>query len=183
MTELADLTKWHLANGYSQAEFDELGPEKRYYEPTKQFLETLLKEHGCDKINLEITDYSNPSAVLKTYLGDELELDKTFAPDLCGIYHQNNDEKLIVVEVKPKPPTIRDIYQTLCYYDLCNADIGILITPFCMDVQKRNYLKNHEELLIRDGDDFCNRNIFIGTISVKEGKFLEDRWLPQSPSF
>ena len=57
------------------------------------------------------------------------------------------------------------------YFELVNAEIGILITPKKIPVSKLNYLTKNPELL-----SMCGRGhrIFIGTISLEEEKFLPE---------
>ena len=152
--------------------------EAPFYSPIKHFMETLLADSGCSNIHLEITGTNSFSNYLKEKFGEVLTLlDKSFSPDISGTY-EKGEEKIIIVEIKPTEMTIRDIYQTLTYYELVNADIGILVTPKEIPVRLKNYLDKNSKLLT-----MCGRNIFIGTISLEEEKFLEGEWYPNPPSF
>lgn len=152
--------------------------EAPFYPPIKRFIETLLEDSGCSNIHLEITGTNSFSNSLKEKFGEVLTLlEKSFSPDVSGTYVKNG-EKIIIIEVKPGEMTIRDIYQTLTYFELVNADIGILVTPIKIPIRLENYLNKNSELLT-----MCGRNIFIGTISLEEEKFLESSWYPNHPSF
>lgn len=181
------LKKWLLANGngeggkFTEDQIDSMGPEFPYYPPTKKFMETFLHDSGCSNVHLEITGTNSFSAKLKKEFGEPLQLlDKSFSPDISGIYEKGGEKKIIIVEVKPIEMTIRDIYQTLTYFELVNAEIGILITPKKIPVRMKNYLTKNPELF-----SMCGRKhrIFIGTISLEEEKFLPEDWYPAQPTF
>jgi len=187
MTDLL-LKKWLLANGngeggkFTEDQIDSMGPEFPYYPPTKKFMKTFLQDSGCSNVHLEITGTNSFSAKLKEVFGEPLQLlNKSFSPDISGIYEKGDAlKKIIIVEVKPIEMTIRDIYQTLTYFELVNAEIGILITPEKIPVRMKNYLTKNPELF-----SMCGRKhrIFIGTISIEEEKFLPEDWYPAQPTF
>ena len=143
------LEKW-LADNEGLEELTEKQreqPEAPYYPPTKRFMENLLLESGCKNVNLEITATNSFSSKLKDAFGEVLILlDKSYSPDISGTYEKDG-EKIIIVEVKPEEMKMRDIYQTLEYFELVNAEIGILITPKPMPVRIQNYLDNNSEFI------------------------------------
>ena len=179
MTDLL-LKKWLEDNGgWTQlTPSQRKQPEAPHYPPTKEFMEVLLRDSGCETVHLEITGTNSFSPELKDAFGEVLILlDKSYSPDISGTYEKEG-KKIIIVEVKPDEMKMRDIYQTLEYFELVNAEIGILITPKKIPVRIQNYLDQNEELLTR-----CGRNIFIGTISMKEKKFISEEWYPRHPTF
>ena len=144
-------------------------------------METFLRDAGCSNVHLEITATNSFSDKLKKEFGEPLQmLESSFSPDISGTYEKDGEKKIIIVEVKPVKMTIRDIYQTLTYFELVNAEIGILITPKPIPVRMKNYLSKNPEIL-----SMCGREhrIFIGTISLEEEKFLPEEWYPSQITF
>lgn len=154
--------------------------ESDLYEPIKNELENLLQSYGCSDMHIEITGTNSFSNYLIVKFGEVLTLlEKSFSPDLSGTYKKTSEKK-IVVEIKENAITIRDIYQTITYFELIDADIGILVAPEEIPTRIKNYL-NHRPKLLQS--DICDRKIFIVTFNLRENKFVENSWCPFQPSF
>ena len=170
--------KWIHVNGGTDelTEFQLSKPEAPWYLPTKKFMKIFLEDLGCNNVHLEITGTNHFSPKLKDAFGEPLILlDYSFSPDISGVFEKNG-EKIIVVEVKPDEMKMRDVYQTIEYVELVNAEIGILITPKKIPVKFKKYFNENPELLT-----MCGRRIFIGTISIEEEKFIPEEWYPYPP--
>lgn len=183
MTDPA-LKKWLLNNGkngekLTEQEIDDMRKEEKYYPPTKIFLQNYLEEYGCSDVYLEITGFNSWSQKLKTVFGSAISDQHTFfSPDIAGTYKKNDEEKVVIVEIKPDELKMRDIYQTLGYFDIGKADFGILLSPKKIPIRIEKYLNENKDLLT-----MCNRNIFVGRISMDDEQLDPGHWYPDSPDF
>jgi hypothetical protein len=152
--------------------------ESDLYLPIKKEIENILLEDDCKEINLEITANNRFSTSLKNSFGEVLKLlDKSFSPDLSG-YYKKNKLKKIVIEVKKDKITIQNIYQTIAYQELINADFALLISPEEIPTRIKTFL-NHKPTILQNN----KRKVFILKIDKKELKLKDNFWYPFKPSF
>lgn len=152
--------------------------EADLYEPIKIAIKNLLSESNCNNIHIEITATNRFSNQLKQKFGKVLYLlDKSFSPDLSGVY-TNFKEKIIIIEVKKDELTIQNIYQTIAYYELVGADIGILISPKNLPVKIKTFLDKRLDIIQKK-----DRHIFIAVFDLKDNKIAELSWYPLQPKF
>ena len=152
--------------------------ESDLYLPIKKDIYQTLKEAGCEGLHIEITANNSFSNLLRKKFGEVLSLlDKSFSPDLSGLYHKNGEKK-IILEVKKEKITIQNIYQTISYQELIDADIGLLVSPEEIPLQIKKFLNKHQRIL-----QDKKRNIFIIKFDKIGEKILESSWYPFQPSF
>ena len=152
--------------------------ESDLYNPIEHEMKNLLASYGCSEIHVEITATNRFSVFLKEKFGEVLTLlDKSFSPDLSGTYKKTSEKK-IIVEVKKDDIRIQNIYQTISYFELIDANIGILVSPNEIPIRIKKFLDRKPHLLQNK-----MRKIFIVTFNLRENKFLENSWYPFQPSF
>ena len=126
--------------------------EWRLYNPIKN----ALKINFSDSDECYFENTSPPrrfSDRLKRQLDDDslfiLNIEKNF-PDLTGYVLRKTMageiKEVIVVEVKEKKPTLKDIYQTKRYAEILKASYGLLISLEKLSVEHRRFLIKRREI-------------------------------------
>jgi len=109
--------------------------ERAYYESVKTWLEQLLTPK-TSILHLEITADRSFSNVLQAEIDQHREIIFSFLkdarPDITGFFKAKADSRreFIIVEIKPTPIKLDDIYQTRKYAELFDARYALLVSPF-----------------------------------------------------
>ncbi len=163
--------------------------EAQLYEPAKQAIARLFKAKPCyleisatdrqigENIKRVLTDYNLFASVVERFI-----------PDITGyILDANQSKSLIVAEVKPSPPRMKDIFQTKEYAEIFGATHAFLISPHMVQEEVRRILKMKGELLTHTGG---YGRVLIGrlrevekdeTVKGEKGGWIIDGWFPDQP--
>ncbi len=163
--------------------------EAQLYEPAKQAIARLFKAKPCyleisatdrqvsENIKRVLTDYNLFASVVERFI-----------PDITGyILDTDQSKSLIVVEVKPGPPRLKDIFQTKAYAEIFGAKYAFLISPQMVQEEVNRILKMKHELLTHTGG---YGRILIGWLrEAEEGEMVKgekggwviDGWFPDKP--
>lgn len=110
----------------------ELMDERQYYEPVRACIAALL-DRGQSEFHVEITASRKFSNLLKSAVGDHRDIVFHFlaqaAPDLTGFIRTQYSADFLVVEVKPSPLKLDDVFQVRKYAELLDAKYAILLSP------------------------------------------------------
>jgi hypothetical protein len=129
--------------------------ESQFYEPTKAALGHVF---GKKRYSLEITADRQLSGDVKQVLTDYnlfANVVERFIPDLTGYIEEDKTESLsvvkikslVVVEVKPSPPRLKDIFQTKEYAEIFGAKHAFLISPQPLPEEIKRILVKKSEIL------------------------------------
>src|SRR2546427_8678530 len=175
--------------------------ESQFYEPTKEALNHFLTAKDCPS---EVTAARPPSEDIKQVLTDYnlfANIVERFIPDLTGYIEEGRTESLtvvktkslIVVEVKPGPPRLKDIFQTKEYAEIFGAKHAFLISPHPPQEEIKRILGKKSEILSHTAN---SGRVFIGHLSEHHQtmeeflqrkpdtgpKWLIESWYPQTPT-
>ncbi|SRR6266550_743484 len=164
--------------------------ESQFYEPTKAALGHVL---GKKKpFSLEITADRELSGNIKEVLTDYnlfANAVERFIPDLTGIVFEGTTKSLVVVEVKPGPLKLKDIFQTKAYAEVFGAKHAFLIGPQPLPEEIKRILGKKTEILSHSKN---SGRVLIGHLAAPsplnpllkmalgEGWSI-DSWFPDDP--
>jgi hypothetical protein len=163
--------------------------EAQLYEPAKQAIAHLFREKSC-YLEISATDRQMGENVKRVLADYDLfaSVVERFIPDITGyILEANQSKSLIVVEVKPSPPRMKDIFQTKEYAEIFGAKYAFLISPHMVQEEVRRILKMKGELLTHTGG---HGRVLIGwlreaekeeMVKGKKAGWIIDGWFPDKP--
>lgn len=121
--------------------------EEDLYKPVRKALEEMFSRKGTCKS--EVTSQKISDSIKKRLDDYSIFLLETEdkRPDLMGFVHVLSksghiDKRLIVVEVKNRGLTLRDIYQVKMYAEIFFARFAFLISPQGFNEARRRLIKN-----------------------------------------
>jgi hypothetical protein len=123
--------------------------EKPLYEPIKTALERVFSCLG--ECYLEITAEGFSDRLKRAFDDVALYMVRVegFYPDISGYVRRENSSDIIVVEVKPKEPMVKDIFQTKDYAEVFNARYAILTSPRTISEERRRLIMKRKEITSR----------------------------------
>ncbi|SRR5712692_3789988 len=163
--------------------------EAQFYEPTKLALARLFKGKPC---YLEITaTHRQIGEIIKRVLTDYdlfANVVERFIPDITGyILNPDKSKAVIVVEVKPGPPRLKDVFQAKEYAEIFGAKYALLISPRMVHEEVRRILRMKGEIVRHTAG---RGRVMIGRLReankeelVKSEKagWVIDGWFPSKP--
>lgn len=174
--------------------------ESQFYEPTKEALGHFL---SAKDYHLEITADRQLSEDIKQVLTDYnlfANVVERFIPDLTGYIEEYKTESLtvvkakslIVVEVKPGPPRLKDIFQTKEYAEIFGAKHAFLISPHPPQEEIKRILARKEEILShsRNSGTVLIGHLVESKLTLAEARskdpkalpgWLIESWYPEKP--
>jgi hypothetical protein len=124
--------------------------EKSLYEPIKRALERVFSCLG--ECYLEVTAEKKFSDHLKRVFDDVslyMVRVESFYPDISGYVKRENSTDIIIVEVKPREPMVKDIFQAKDYAEVFNAKYAILASPRTISEERRRLIMKRKEIISR----------------------------------
>jgi len=123
--------------------------EKPLYEPIRTALERVFSCLG--ECYLEITAEGFSDRLKRVF--DDVALYmirvESFYPDISGYVRGEHSTDIIIVEVKPKDPTVKDIFQAKDYAEVFNAKYAILTSPRTISEDRRRLIMKRKEIISR----------------------------------
>lgn len=156
--------------------------EAQFYEPTKEALTKLFKRKKY--CHLEITADRQLSETIKQVLSDYnlfANIVERFIPDITGYVEEDESKHLIVVEVKPGPPRLKDIFQTKEYAEIFGAKHAFLVSPKLPQEEIRRILSMKGEIL---SHSVGTGRVSIGHLNrgIQASEWQIETWYPDTPS-
>ena len=148
--------------------------EESLYEPIMQALKYVFSCLG--ECYLEKTSDKRFTNKLKRHFSkDTLYIIKVegFFPDLTGFVKTQYTTDLVTVEVKPKPPSIRDIFQAKEQAEIFDAKYALLVSPKAIVEEIRRFVKDRALIL----NYLSGRRVVIAQFNETTEEFEIDKEL------
>jgi len=161
--------------------------EKEMYPPVKHWLYNILKQK-YPRHKIKVADTSQvklfkwlESQKFHTFFDDYLTFDIKI--DVLGLFYTQNNTKLVFVECKLTPITLKDISQLLGYSKVAQPDYSIILSPRYISKPVNQLLKvyNRNDILEYGRDD--NKKIKIAKWDTSRNTILIETLLPSGEFF
>ena len=128
--------------------------ESKKEESLYESIMTVLKRvFSClGECHLEITAKKSFSNKLKKAFDDValyMITVERFFPDITGFVKTKYSTDIITVEVKPKKPMIKHIFQTKDYAQIFDAKYAIIVAPKAISEERRRFILKRREIISR----------------------------------
>lgn len=126
--------------------------EYKMYKDIQKSLNTYFDYCGI-KANVYLTDKSYPEEIKEKFSKEIDILGNDLHPDLMATYIDSNGEfKLMMVEAKKKPLTIKDIAQGKMYGDIFRANSVLMVAPYDLRKSIKDYYLFNKRILTFDSN-------------------------------